>query len=216
MEDCWGRSSSLRARCESCDSSFTVCQEPPQHVFSHEVSHLDGTHLLGIHALIVCGAGWVCVRYLSFWSVCGDCFRFCQRPDPLVVIEHFGCGFFFSLSLSLSLSLFSNISCVLRKRFLLGDLPWPTLTGRTSRTQNIRHLCPALTKAMIASRCSCRSPKGTGGLMGARLTCRSDATPVLLRPCSLMALEASLHLPPLQFARAAWARSASGRPSTSD
>ena len=30
--------------------------------------------------------------------------------------------------------------------------------------------------------------------MGASLTCGSDAMPVLLRPCSLMALRAALHL----------------------
>ena len=39
--------------------------------------------------------------------------------------------------------------------------------------------------------------------MGASLTCGSDATPVLLRPCSLIALRAALYLPPLHATRAA-------------
>ena len=44
--------------------------------------------------------------------------------------------------------------------------------------------------------------------MGASLTCDNDAMPILLRPCSLIALRAALYLPPLQAARAASAHSA--------
>ena len=43
--------------------------------------------------------------------------------------------------------------------------------------------------------------------MGVRLTWWSDAILVLLRPCSLKELRASLHLPAPQAVRAAWARS---------
>ena len=37
------------------------------------------------------------MRYALFGYVCGDCLRFCQRSDPVVVIEHFCCGVFFFL-----------------------------------------------------------------------------------------------------------------------
>ena len=44
--------------------------------------------------------------------------------------------------------------------------------------------------------------------MGASLTCGSDTIPVLLRPCSLIALRAALYLPPPQARRAASAHPA--------
>ena len=82
-------------------------------------------------------------------------------------------------------------------------------TVKTSRTLNIRLLWPAPAKATAASRCSCFfSRVGTSELMGASLTWRSDASPVLLRPCSVIALLASFYLPPPQAQRAARVRSA--------
>ena len=41
-------------------------------------------------------------------------------------------------------------------------------------------------------------PEGPRALIGARLTCGSDAIPVLLRPCSVIPLRANLYRPPLQ------------------
>ena len=82
-------SSSLRAQSdlshcchERCDFSF---------------SRLDGSHLCGIHSLAVSSAVWICVCYWSFWNVTRDRLRFCQRSDPLVIIEHFCCGSCFFL-----------------------------------------------------------------------------------------------------------------------
>ena len=45
--------------------------------------------------MIVRSVAWFCVSYLSFWSVGRDCFRFCRRPDPLVIIEQLVVGSFF-------------------------------------------------------------------------------------------------------------------------
>ena len=50
--------------------------------------------------------------------------------------------------------------------------------------------------------------KGNVGIQKASLTCGSEAVPVLLRPCSLTALRAALHLPPPQAACVARACSA--------
>ena len=74
------------------------------------------------------------------------------------------------------------------------------LIVRMSRILTSRLLCPAPANAMMASRCSCPSPAGPGALMGALLTCGSEAIPVLVRPCSLMELRAALCLPPPQAA----------------
>ena len=54
-----------------------------------------------------------------------------------------------------------------------------------SSPHNRRLLCPATAKEMAASKCSCRSPAEPGALVGASLTCGSDAIPVLLRPRAL-------------------------------
>ena len=140
----------------------------------------EWSHLFGIHALIVRSVAWSCVSYLSFWSVSRDCFRFCRRPDPLVIIEQLVVGSFFP-------------ERVLRKnRYSSGRSPVAHLNVRTSGTLNIRLLCPAPANATIASKCSCLSLKGPAH-MGAGLTSRSDATPALPRRCSLMALRASLY-----------------------
>ena len=72
------------------------------------------------------------------------------------------------------------------------------LIVRTSRTLNGLLFCPAPAKAIMASRCCCRSPVGLGALMGASLTRGSEANPVLLRLRSLMALRTVLYLLPHQ------------------
>ena len=96
-----------------------------------------------------------------------------QRVDPLVVVE----------------LLLRNISCVLsRKR----KSPVAHLIERMSRPPNRRHLWPAPAKETMASRCSCRSAVGPGALIGDNLTWGNEAMPVLLRPCCLIALLASL------------------------
>ena len=57
-----------------------------------------GRTFFGVYLLLV-------VRYARLGDVCGECLCFCERSDPLVVIEHF-------LLLGLLLSS-KNISCVL-------------------------------------------------------------------------------------------------------
>ena len=84
----------------------------------------------------------ICARYLSFSR---DCFRFCERRDPLVIIEQLCCRFSF---------------------FFFKNEQHDTLlihsTVRTSRTLDIRLLCPAPANAIIASKSSCLSPEGPG------------------------------------------------------
>ena len=67
---------------------------------------------------------------------------------------------------------------------------------------------------MASLGCSCRSPMGPGALMGDSLTCGSEAIPVLVRPCSLIALRASLYRPPPQAVRATSALSTGGMSSS--
>ena len=98
-----------------------------------------------------------------------------------------------------SFAFFRNTNCVLdRSQHSSGTSPAPHLTVRMSRILKTLLFCLASAKAMMASRCSCRAP---GALMVANLTWESDAIPVLLRPCSLTALRADLHLPPPQASR---------------
>ena len=68
-------------------------------------------------------------------------FRFCQILDPLVIIEHRSCKFFFLQKHQKETTYFWEISVA-------------HLAVRTSRTLNIRLLCPAPANAMIAFRCS--------------------------------------------------------------
>ena len=127
--------------------------------------------LLDRHPL--CRLDWRTSRVLP------ECLRCCQRPNPFVVIEQICCG------------VFKKINCALRrKRHSSGRSPITHSTFRTSRTLNMRLLRPVPAKAMIASRCSCRSSEGAGDV-------------------SLMAPRVSLHLPPPQAARAACAHSPS-------
>ena len=84
------------------------------------------------------------------------------------------------------------------------------LTARKSWTLKSRLRWPAPAKAMMASRCSCRSSEGPGALVCVTLTSGSDAIPVLLRlslSLSQRASRASLYLPPLQAARSPCASS---------
>ena len=62
--------------------------------------------------------------------------------------------------------------------------------------------------------CSCRSPVGPGALISDSFTWGSEATPVLLRLCSLIALRASLYRPPPQAVRATSALSTGGMSSS--
>ena len=101
---------------------------------------------------------------------------------------------------------FKNISCVLsRKRHSSGKSPVAHLIVRMSSPRNKRLLWLAPAKETMASRCSCRSPVGPGALVGNSLTCVSEAIPVMVRPCTLIAGRASLYRPPPQ---AIWAASA--------
>ena len=65
-------------------------------------------------------------------------------------------------------------------------------TVRMSRILKGLLFYPAPAKAMMASRCSYRSPRWPWALS---LTCGSEAILVLLRPCSLMALRTVSYLP---------------------
>ena len=72
-----------------------------------------------------------------------------------------------------------NISCVLSR-------------NRHSQCRaNKRLLWPAPAKETMASKCYCRSQVGPGALTGDRLTCGSEAVPVLTQPCSLIAHRAA-------------------------
>ena len=105
-------------------------------------------------------------------------------------------------------AIFWDISCVLsRKRHSSGRSPVAHLTVRISRPRSKRFLWPAPAKETMASRCSCRSPVGPGALIGDSTTWCREAIPVLLRPCSLIPLRASLYRPPPQAIRAASAHS---------
>ena len=101
----------------------------------------------------------------------------------------------------------ASVSELRRKRHSYGKSPVSHIIVRMSRPRNKR-LWPAPAKETMTPTCSCRSPVGPKTLMGASLTCGIDATPVLLRPCSLIAPRAALYLPPLQSIRAASALSA--------
>ena len=89
-----------------------------------------------------------------------------------------------------SFSFFRNISCVHSS----GRSPMAHLIVRMSRLRNRRLLWPVPANETVASRCSCRSPVGPGVLFGDILTWGNEAMPVLLRPCSLIALRACLSL----------------------
>ena len=89
-----------------------------------------------------------------------------------------------------------------RKRLSSGISPVVHLTVWMLRTLESRLRCPAPAKAMIASRCSCRSPKGPGALMCASLTWGA----MLFLSCCALTLSQH-HLPKPQAARAACARS---------
>ena len=141
------------------------------------VRHISINVLLNIHDAV-------------FWDVGGDFLRFRKRADPLV-------SFFF----------FKKTSIVCwRNRHSSGKSPVAYSIVRMSRPRNKHLLCPAPAKETMASRCSCRSPVGPGALMGANMTCGSDATPVLLRPCSLKT--PALYLTPPQATCVASAHSA--------
>ena len=103
---------------------------------------------------------------------------------PLVVVENFCCRF---------LSPVKKISYVLsKKRDSSGRSPVARCTVRTSRTLDMRLLCPATADATTASKCSCLSPVGPSVLMGASLTWGSDTSPML---CSGLVLSL-LSVPP--------------------
>ena len=94
-----------------------------------------------------------------------------------------------------------------------GSVPFRQVSCRPLNCENVESPKQALPlsgscEEMIASRCSCRSPVSPGPLMGANLTCGSDAIPVMLRPCYLIAVRAALYLPPPQAIHAAAANSA--------
>ena len=96
-----------------------------------------------------------------------------------------------------SFSFFKNMSCVLRRnRHSSSKSPVAHFIVRMSSPRNKHLLWPGPANETMASRCSCSSPVDPGALMGASLTCGSDARPVLLRPCSLTALRAALYLSP--------------------
>ena len=86
----------------------------------------------------------------------------------------------------------SSNNFVVGNRHSSGKSPIAHFIVRKSSPRNRRLLCLAPTKEMTASRCSCRSPVGSGALMGASLTCGSDAMPLLLHYCYLIASRAAL------------------------
>ena len=147
---------------------------------SARTSHLNGPNFLGVNVLLV-------IRDAVFWDVSRDLLRFRQRANPLVIVALLrGQVFFFFF--------FRNISCVLsRERHSSRKSPVAHLIVRMSSPRNQRLLWPAPAKETMASRCSCRSLEGPGALFGDSLTWSSEAIPVLLRPCSLIARQCRLH-----------------------
>ena len=105
------------------------------------------------------------MRDALFWDVVGDFLRFCERSNSLVKVKYVFCGVFF---------------------FLQHEL---RMEEAMSRILKSRHLCPALAKAMMASRCSCRSPVDRGALTSASLTCGSEA--ILFLAASLVSHSAA-------------------------
>ena len=163
--------------------SLSAKSRPP------ELSHLNGPNIFGVDLLLI-------IHDAAFRDVGGDFLRFRQRADPLVFIKLFR-GWVFVL--------LQKVSCVLRRnRHSSGKSPVAHLIVRMSSPQNRCLLCLAPPKETMASKCSCRSPVGSG----TSSTRGSDAMPVLFLPCSLIALRAALYLPPPQAILAALTLSA--------
>ena len=173
----WSTNSNLPHRSrEGGDLSFTEGQESPRHVFPQELSHLNGPNFLAVNVLLI-------IRDAIFWDVSRGFLRFRQRADPLVVVK---------LLRSRGLLLLQEHQvCTEQEAALLRQVAC-RLIVRMSSPRNRRLLCPAPAKETMASMCSCLSPAGPGALLGDSLTWGSEAMPVLLRPCSLVVLRASL------------------------
>ena len=161
--------------------------------FPQELSRLGGPSFLGVSVLLV-------IRDAVFWDVSRDFLRFRQRANALVVVELLR-GRVFSFS--------KNVSCVLsRKRQLFRQVSRGSLDRENVKTPE---QVPPLAS-------SCEADNGIQVFL--LFACRIKSTqwrqfqvaqrriPVLLRPCSLIALRANLYHPPLQAIRAASAHSA--------
>ena len=100
MSPCTAVSTAARALLQ--DLSFTERQEPPQHVFSNELSHLDGSYVLGVCSLIVVSCvAWICVPA-------------CVRDQI-----HSYSSAIFAVG---SFSFFENISCVKKEATLFWEI----------------------------------------------------------------------------------------------
>ena len=155
----------LPHRCrEGCNFSLTERQKSPRDVFPQELSHLNGPNFLGVN-----------VSATLFWESC-DFLRFRQRANPLVVVELLRGRVFFFLQKD---QLFRQVSRgPLDRENVKAPEQAPPLASSCEGDNGIQ--------------CSCRSPVGPGALIGDSLTWGNEAIPVLLRPCSLIALRASL------------------------
>ena len=175
LSSTWSANSDLPHRSrEGCDLSFTEGKELLRDAFPQELSRLNGPNFLGVNVLLV-------VRDAVFWDLSRDILRLCQRADPLVVVK----------------LLRSRVLLLLKKHQLRVEqeaalLQQVSRRMRMSRPRNRRLLWPAPAKETLAPRCSCLSPVGPGALIGDSVTYGSEAMPVLIRPCSLIALHASL------------------------
>ena len=118
----------------------------------------------------------IIVHDAVIWNVGVDFLRFHQRSDPLFRGSVFLLLQELELRVEEESTLFRQVSC---RPLDCENVQAPPLSGS-----------PA--KETIASKCSCRSPGGPGAPTCASLTCGSNAIPVLLRPCSLIALRAAL------------------------
>ena len=147
--------------------------------------HRDGTNMRAAMSpwqSARCRLATSCWSYVTlFWDVSSDFLRFRQRANPLVVVEPLR---------GRSFSFFRNICCVLRRN--------RHSSGKSPIAHNVK-----LSKQTPSLSSTSAGDVGPGALMGVSRTCGSDAMPVLLRPCSLIAPRAALYLPPLHATRAA-------------
>ena len=162
--------------------SLTECHKSPRDVFPQELSHLNGPNFLRVNVLLV-------IRDATCLDVSRVFMRFRQRADRV----------FFSLEkhhlrVEQEAALFRQVSRgPLDRENVKAQEQAPPPASSCEGDSDIQVFLPFSNKP--------------GPPIGDSLTWGNEAMPVLLRPCSLIALRASLSRPPPQAIRTASAHS---------
>ena len=119
---------------------------------------------------------WICVSYLSFWSVSRGCFHFCRRLDPLVIIEQLVVGSFFP----------EREWRVEKESVFFWEVSRGPSEGKDVGNSEHSSPLPGTGERNDCIQVLLFFSHGPGALMGAGLTSKSDATAALPRRCSLM------------------------------